>query len=118
MAPTTLAGQKTKTTPRGRDVRTEGYPIKICELLSHLEATRLLARVTVSTPSRVRQAKRMIKRAFRYQMEGIGFSLVEVLSPCPTYWRIKPVECARFIEETMAKTFPLGVVKDAAAEDK
>jgi 2-oxoglutarate ferredoxin oxidoreductase subunit beta len=116
MAPTTLIGQITSTTPRGRSPENDGNPIKVCELLSPLERVRLLARVTLTSPSRVREAKRMLKKAFTYQIEGIGFSLVEVLSPCPTYWRMKPVECAAFIEETMVKTFPLGVIKDAGAE--
>ncbi|MDP6438615.1 MAG: thiamine pyrophosphate-dependent enzyme [Candidatus Brocadiia bacterium] len=116
MAPTTLVGQKTKTTPRGRDAATEGHPIKVCELLGQLEGPRLLARVTVATPKRVREAKRMLKKAFQYQIDGIGFSLVEVLSACPTYWRLGPSECGEFIETTMAKVFPLGVVKDAPGQ--
>ena len=116
MAPTTLVGQKTRTTPRGRDAETEGPPIKVCELLSQFERVRFLARVTVTSPARVREAKRMLKRAFRYQVDGIGFSLVEVLSPCPIYWGLKPSECRTFIEETMAKTFPLGVIKDVGSE--
>ena len=112
MAPTTLVGQKTQTTPRGRDPENDGLPIRICELLSQFERVRLLARVTVSDPSRVREAKRVLRKAFTYQIEGIGFSLVEVLSPCPTYWRLKPTECRAFIEQEMVETFPLGVVKD------
>jgi 2-oxoglutarate ferredoxin oxidoreductase subunit beta len=114
MAPTTLAGQKTKTTPRGRDAENEGPPIRVCELLSQFERVRFLARATVTSPSRVREAKRLIKKAFRYQMEGVGYSLVEVLSPCPTYWRMKPSDCHAHIEQTMVKTFPLGIVKDLA----
>jgi 2-oxoglutarate ferredoxin oxidoreductase subunit beta len=113
MAPTTLAGQKTTTSPRGRDVATEGHPFHMCELLSQLESTRLLVRTTVCSPRRVRETKRMLKKAFRNQMEGVGFSMVEVLSPCPTYWRKTPSECRQFIEQTMTKTFPLGVVKDS-----
>ena len=115
MAPTTLVGQKTKTTPRGRDPETEGMPIKVCELLSGFERVRFLARGSASNPARIREVKRFLKKAFRYQMDGVGFSLVEVLSPCPTYWRLKPTECDKFIEETMSKTFPLGVIKDVAA---
>ena len=112
MAPTTLLGQRTATTPRGRDPKTEGSPIRMCELLSQFDGVKFAVRVTVTTPQHVREAKRAIKKAFTYQMEGVGFSIVEVLSPCPTYWRIKPTECGKFIEETMSKTFPLGVTKD------
>lgn len=112
MAPTTLVGQKTTTTPRGRDVNMEGPPIRMCELLSELDRTRLLARCTVTTPRRVRAAKRLIKKAFQYQIDGVGFSFIEVLSPCPTYWRMSAGECNDFVEDTMAKTFPLGVIKD------
>jgi len=115
MAPTTLVDQRTKTTPRGRDPDTEGYPIRMCELLSQFERVRFLARTSVSSPARVRETKRRLKKAFQCQIEGAGFSLVEVLSPCPTYWRKKPLECCRWIEDTMAKTFPLGVIKDTTA---
>lgn len=115
MAPTTLLGQKTKTTPRGRDAETAGHPLRVCELLSQTEGACFLARVSVATPRRVREAKRTIKKAFQYQLEGRGFSLVEILSACPTYWRLTPQESAEFVENTMTKTFPLGVVKDAGA---
>ena len=116
MAPTTLVGQKTKTSPRGRDAATEGYPIRVCELLNQLEGPRLLARVTVANPRRVRETKRMLKKAFQYQIDGIGFSLVEVLSPCPTYWRLDPAACGDFIETTMVRTFPLGVIRDTGRD--
>jgi 2-oxoglutarate ferredoxin oxidoreductase subunit beta len=112
MAPTTLVGQKTTTTPRGRDPENEGPPIKICELLSGFERVRLLARTTVSTPKRIRETKRLLKKAFRYQMEGIGFSLIEILSACPTYWRLSPVESNKYIEQTMTDTYPLGIFRD------
>jgi 2-oxoglutarate ferredoxin oxidoreductase subunit beta len=116
MAPTTLPGQVTATTPRGRDTATTGHPIKICELLNALEAPVLLARATLTSPAAVRNAKRLVTRAFTYQMAGRGFALVEVLSPCPTYWRRTPVECMKYIDETVSKTFPLGVVRDRYAE--
>jgi 2-oxoglutarate ferredoxin oxidoreductase subunit beta len=112
MAPTTLVGQKTTTTPRGRDPENEGPPSKICELLSGFERVRLLARTTVSTPKRIRETKRLLKKAFRYQMEGIGFSLIEILSACPTYWRLSPVESNKYIEQTMTDTYPLGIFRD------
>ena len=118
MAPTTLIHQKTKTTPRGRDPETDGCPIRVCELLSQFERVRFLARSTVTSPARVRETKRLLKKAFQYQIEGIGFSLVEVLSPCPTYWRKTPAECCEFIETTMVQTFPLGVIKDVAGDLK
>ncbi len=118
MAPTTLVNQKTKTSPRGRNPQTDGCPIRVCELLSQFERVRFLARSTVTSPQRVRETKRLIKRAFQYQITGVGFSLVEVLSPCPTYWRKTPVECCEFIETTMVQTFPLGIIKEPAAEGK
>jgi len=116
MAPTTLLGQKTKTTPRGRNPANEGYPIDVCQLLKSLQGVTFLARGTVTSPSRVRQTKRMLRRAFRCQMEGKGFALVEVLSPCPTYWRMNPRQAMQFIEETSVKTFPLGIIKDTSEQ--
>ncbi|NOZ22984.1 MAG: 2-oxoglutarate oxidoreductase [Planctomycetes bacterium] len=112
MAPTTMLGQRTSTTPEGRDKATHGNPIRVCELLSQLEGAAYLKRVTVSSPKRVREAKRAIERAFLCQEEKRGFSLVEILSPCPTYWRMAPTEAMEFIETEMVKTFPLGTVKD------
>jgi 2-oxoglutarate ferredoxin oxidoreductase subunit beta len=115
MAPTTLVGQKTKTTPRGRDPQGEGHPIKVCELLSQFERVRFLVRTTVTSPARVRETKRMLRKALQYQIDGVGFSMVEVLSPCPTYWRMAPVEACRHVEEAMVREFPPGVIKDVAA---
>jgi len=112
MAPTTLVGQKTTTTPEGRNPENEGNPIRVCELLATLDRAAYLARVTVISPRRVRETKRAIEKAFRTQEERRGFSLVEVLSPCPTYWRMTPANSLRHIENVMTKTFPLGVVKD------
>ncbi len=117
MAPTTLVGQKTATTPRGRDEATTGRPIRMCELLDQLAGPALLARTTVTSPARIRETKRLMKKALRYQMDGTGFSLVEVLSPCPTYWRMSPIECFRHIEEVLTRVFPLGVIRDAKAEN-
>ncbi len=112
MAPTTLVGQTTTTTPRGRDPKTEGYPIRVCELLATLPNAVYLSRVTVATPKHVREAKKAIERAFLTQEEKRGFSLVEVLSPCPTYWRKAPSEAMKHCEDVMTKTFPLGVYRD------
>jgi 2-oxoglutarate ferredoxin oxidoreductase subunit beta len=117
MAPTTLVGQKTATTPTGRDPATEGHPIRMCELLDTLVAPALLARVTVTSPEAVREAKRMIRRAFRYQLDGAGFTFVEVLSPCPTYWRMSPADSLRHVDEEMVKVFPLGAIRDRPAEE-
>ena len=117
MAPTSLVGQVTTTTPRGRDPQTDGHPIKVCELLQQFERVRLLARTTVTSPARVRETKRLLKKAFQYQIDGVGFSLVEVLSPCPVYWRMTPVQCCKHIEETLATHFPLAVIKDTGPQE-
>jgi len=115
MAPTTLIGQKTTTTPRGRDAATTGYPIRICELLDQLQAPVLLARTTLTSPKWVRQTKKLLKKALQYQMDGAGFGMIEVLSPCPTYWHMTPADALRHIEGPMSEAFPLGVVRDAVA---
>jgi 2-oxoglutarate ferredoxin oxidoreductase subunit beta len=112
MAPTTLAGQKTTTSPYGRDPKTEGPPIKVCELLAGLGNTAYLERVAVNTPAHIKKTKKAIKKAFEHQMKKTGFSLVEVLSPCPINWRMDPVQSCKWIDEVMAKQFPLGVVKE------
>ncbi len=112
MAPTTLAGQVTTTTPRGRSVEEEGPPIKVCELLQGFERVRLLARTAVNSPENVRKTRKLLKKALMYQIEGTGFSLIEVLSACPTYWRKTPQDCSDFIENVMSATFPLRVFKD------
>ena len=118
MAPTTLDKMKTATSPRGRNPLNEGYPIRVCELLSSLERTAFLARGTLTSPRRVRQTKKFLERAFDTQEQKRGFSLVEILSPCVTYWRMSPVEAMEFIEKEMVKTFPLGIVKDWNGEEK
>ena len=112
MAPTTLLGQRTATSPRGRDKVREGCPIRVCELLSTLDNAVYLERTAVSSPAGVRRAKGAIEKAFRCQEEKRGFSLVEILSPCPTYWRMTPVAAAKYVDEVMTKTFPLGVYRD------
>ncbi len=112
MAPTTLLGQTTATSPRGREVKREGHPLRAAELLANLDGTAYIERVSVSSPKNIRQTKRAIRKAIKTQEEGRGFSLVEVLSPCPTYWHMDSVEAMKFIDEEMTKTFPLGVFKD------
>jgi 2-oxoglutarate/2-oxoacid ferredoxin oxidoreductase subunit beta len=115
MAPTTLLGQKTSTTPVGRSMANDGAPLRVCEMLSVLDGPSYIARVTVNKPAAVRKAKDAIITACARQIAGKGFSLVEVLSPCPTYWRMKPAEAMAAIDDWMVKAFPLGVFKDKEA---
>ena len=112
MAPTSWVGQKTATTPLGRDPLTEGCPVRVCELLDALERPAYLARTALSSPKAVQETKRAVMRAFRAQIEGRGFALVETLSPCPTHWRMSPAQAVEFIGTELVKTFPLGVVRD------
>ncbi len=112
MAPTTLIGQKTTTTPFGRDEKIAGYPIRVCELLSSLGGVTYLERVAVTDAKNIIKAKRAIKKAFQVQLDKKGFSLVEVLSSCPTDWGLNPQEAIEYIEKNMIPYFPLGVVKD------
>jgi len=114
MAPTTLCGMKTTTTPAGRNVKSEGPPIKVCELLQGLANTVYLERTAVNTPANVIKTKKAIKKAFHYQQKKAGFSLVEILSPCPTNWRLDPVAACQWIDDVMAKEFPLGVIKEVS----
>ncbi|MDD3845705.1 MAG: thiamine pyrophosphate-dependent enzyme [Syntrophorhabdaceae bacterium] len=114
MAPTTLTNQVTTTTPQGRDPILAGHPVRICEVFSNLDGTAYLERVTVNKPAAVIKAKKAIKKAFQYQLDGKGFSLVEILSPCPTNWKMNPVEACQWIDEVMTKQFPLGVVKEVS----
>ncbi len=107
MAPTTLPGMKTTTTPYGRDPKVAGNPIRVCELLSSLEGPAYLARVTVTNPRRVREAKRAVRRAFQAQLKGLGFSLVEVLSTCPTRWGMPPQEALSWLDDNMVPYYPL-----------
>ncbi|MDD5346987.1 MAG: thiamine pyrophosphate-dependent enzyme [Candidatus Omnitrophica bacterium] len=110
MAPTTLLGQKTATTPRGR-VAQEGLPLKISELLAGLGGVKYVERVSMHAPAEVLKAKRALTQAFQNQIDGVGFSLVEILSPCPTYWGKSPQKSAEWIRDVMIKEFPLGRIK-------
>lgn len=112
MAPTTILGQKTTTSPPGRDPRLDGNPIKVCEMLSHLDGTTYIERCSVSSPARIMKARKAIKKAFQYQIEGRGFTLVEILSQCPTNWKMSPIESCDWVEKTMSGYFPIGVIKD------
>ncbi len=113
MAPTTLIGQKTTTTPWGRDPSAgDGWPLKLSEILSVLQGVNFIVRTAISNPAGVKKTYQYIQKAFRNQIEKKGFSLVEVLSPCPTIWRMNPVESVQWIEKEMTKEFPLGVIKE------
>lgn len=111
MAPTTLIGQKTTTTPEGRTAERAGYPIRVCEMLATLEGAAYVARVSVSNPKNVVQAKKAIRKAFETQIRGLGYSIVEILSQCPTNWHMTPAESAKWVDEKMAAYFPLGEFK-------
>ncbi|MDD5431644.1 MAG: thiamine pyrophosphate-dependent enzyme [Candidatus Omnitrophica bacterium] len=111
MAPTTLLNQKTATTPLGRDAKFQGYPLKISEMLAVLPAVKYIERVSLQSVPETIKAKKAIKQAFINQVDGVGFSLVEVLSPCPTYWGMNPVDSLKWIKDVMAKEFPLGRIK-------
>lgn len=113
MAPTTLIGQKTSTTPLGRDIARDGYPLKISELLAQIPGSKYIERASVNTPANVIKTKAAIKKAFKNQIEKKGFSLVEVLSPCPTYWGFSPKDSCKWITDEMSKCYPLGVIKDS-----
>jgi 2-oxoglutarate ferredoxin oxidoreductase subunit beta len=116
MAPTSLPGQVTQTSPYGRDVKTVGYPVKVCELLREVDGAAYLERVAVNDVKNVRNAARAIKKAFQYQMEGKGFSLIEILSTCPTNWGFTPDKALEWLEQNMIPYYPLGVYKDKYAE--
>ena len=112
MAPTTLRGMKTTTTPYGRDHILEGHPIRMSEILAMLDGVTYIERVAVNSPVNIRKAKKAIAKAFQTQLDGRGFSMVEILSPCPTNWKMTPVKSWQWIDEEMTKVFPLGVYKD------
>ncbi|WP_298272069.1 thiamine pyrophosphate-dependent enzyme [Geobacter sp.] len=114
MAPTTLVGQKTSTSPFGRNAAKDGSPIRMAELLSQLEGVAFSARVAVNNPRNLMDAKKQIKKAFRYQAEGKGFSFIEALSSCPTNWGMDPLTANGRVGTEMCGYFPLGVFKDTA----
>lgn len=116
MAPTTLPEQITQTSPYGRDVHTAGYPVKVCEMLSELDGATYLERVSVHDVKNIRNAKKAILKAFKNQLEGKGFSLVEILSTCPTNWGLSPEKALGWLKDNMIPYYPLGVYKDKYAE--
>ncbi len=118
MAPTTLPKQVTQTSPYGRDVTVVGYPVKVCEMLSQVDGATYLERVAVNNVKNIKKAKQAIMKAFKNQIEGKGFSLVEVLSTCPTNWGLSPKDAIKWLEENMETYYPLGVYKDKYKEEK
>ena len=112
MAPTTLWGQKTTTSAQGRNPIGTGFPFHGAELAASMPAVAYSARVSLHTPKNYREAKKAVKAAFEKQAKGIGYGFVELLSACPTNWKMSPVECCQWIEDTMIKEYPLGVFKD------
>ncbi|MBE6811735.1 MAG: 2-oxoglutarate oxidoreductase [Ruminococcaceae bacterium] len=118
MAPTSLPGQVTQTSPYGRDTDTVGYPVKVVEMLSQLDGASYLERVAVNNVKNIKAAKKAIKKAFQNQMEGKGFSLIEVLSACPTYWALEPTKALERLENTVIPYYPLGVYKDRFAKEE
>lgn len=116
MAPTSLPGQVTQTSPYGRDTSACGFPIKVCEMLSQLDGAEYLERVAVNNVKNVKNAKKAIKKAFENQINKKGFSLIEVISSCPTNWGMTPEKALQWIDEKMIPYYPLGVYKDRSAK--
>ena len=114
MAPTTIPGQITQTTPYGRDPAVQGFPLKVCEMLSEVDGVALAQRVSVDSVPHIREAKNAIRKAFDNQIHKRGFSIVEVLSTCPTNWGLSPEQSMERVRTEMIPYFPLGVFKDAA----
>ena len=117
MAPTTLLGMKATTAPQGRDPKEHGYPMHMCEILNQLTAPCYLARTSCNTPANVAKTKDAIRKAFRNQLSGKGFSMVEIVTSCPTNWGLDPLEALDFLEEKMLREFPLGVIRDRSGEE-
>lgn len=118
MAPTTLLGQVTTTSPYGRDPKLAGYPLSMSEMLATTKGAAYIERVSMHDVKHIKQAAKAIEKAFRYQVEGKGFSMIEVLSTCPTNWGMAPVDALKWLEENMIPQYPLGVFKDKYEEEK
>ena len=112
MAPTTLLGQNSTTTPGGRDKNRDGAPINLSEMLAITRGAVYIERTSVNSIKNIRKTKKAITKAFKVQIAGLGFSLVEILSPCPTNWKMSPVDACKWIDEDVMQTFPLKVIKD------
>ncbi len=117
MAPTTLVGQKTATTPKGRDESVQGAPIRVSEMLATLDSVHYIERVSTHDVANIIKAKKAIKKAFSYQKEGAGFTFVEVLSTCPTNWGLDPEESLQYVKDKMVAYYPLGVLKDRGGDN-
>lgn len=117
MAPTTIPNMKATTAPLGRDVNIQGYPIRVSEMISTLDGAKYVERVSVNTPANVIKAKKAIRKAFEVQQKGLGFSLIEVVSSCPTNWGLTPIKAMEFVSKKMIPYYPLGVYKDETAEE-
>jgi len=111
-------GQHTTTTPGGRNERRDGFPINLSEMLAVAKGSSYIERTAVNNPANILKTKKAIAKAFRVQMEGYGFSLIEVLSSCPTNWKMEPVEACKWIDEVMSAHYPLGVLKDITGDKK
>jgi 2-oxoglutarate ferredoxin oxidoreductase subunit beta len=116
MAPTTLSGQTTTTSPYGRDVKIEGYPIRMSEILALVKGSIYIERTAVNSPANIKRTKEAIRKAFQAQIDDLGFALVEILSPCPTNWKMSPLESWQWVDKEMTKEFPLGIIKDVTGE--
>ncbi|MDB9822497.1 thiamine pyrophosphate-dependent enzyme [Deltaproteobacteria bacterium] len=112
MAPTTILGQNSTTTPGGREMNRDGAPLNLSEMLGLVEGTVYIERTAVNSPKNIIRTKKAIRKAFKVQMANLGFSLVEILSPCPTNWKMSPVDACKWLEETMTNVFPIKVIKD------
>ncbi len=116
MAPTTLLGQNSTTTPGGRDAVRDGSPVDLSQMIAIAQGSTYIERTAVNSPKNIRQTKKAMKKAFKIQMAGLGFSLVEVLSPCPTNWKMTPVQAVQWVGEEMTRFFPIKVIKDKVGE--
>ena len=117
MAPTTLVGMKATTAPHGRDPKEHGYPMHMCEILNQLTAPYYLERCSCNNPANVMKTKAAIKKAFQNQLDGKGFSMVEIVTSCPTNWGLDPLQALDYLEDKMFKEFPLGVIRDKSKEE-
>ncbi|WP_411168781.1 thiamine pyrophosphate-dependent enzyme [Clostridium sp. MB05] len=118
MAPTTLEGQVTETSPYGRDIKVQGYPIRVSEMIATLDGACYVERVSVDNIPNLTKAKKAIKKAFNNSIQGLGYSFIEVLSTCPTNWGLSPVDSLKWLRENMIPYYSLGVKKDCKKEDK
>ncbi|MDP6634607.1 MAG: thiamine pyrophosphate-dependent enzyme [Phycisphaerae bacterium] len=112
MAPTTLLDMKTTTSPYGRDEKIEGSPIKMSEMLALIKGAVYIERTAVNSPASIRKTKKALRKAFQVQIDNLGYSVVEILAPCPTNWKMGVLDSWKWVDEVMVKEFPLGVVKD------